>query len=172
MSIRCCSQGPEGPENSNFKPTLYSQLASQPRTLETPGPSEPWSRQLGHLPKHRARALAGQQSWCSNIRNASTPGEKTIGKRGLGPVWNKRRRLNSSGQNKSSRNRHTFCFQTLPPKSLQIDQQASMNSGTAQGGSNRLAVPHRLGSLPGPPFPPASFSLHLLGATSTMTPPL
>lgn len=86
---------------------------------------------------------------------------QTTGKWGLVLAWKGRRSLNISGQNKSSRNRHKLCFQTLPPKSLQVGKPASINSERAQRGSNGLAGPHLFGSLSSPATPPP-ISIHLL----------
>lgn len=101
---------------------------------------------------------------------------QTTGKWGLVLAWKGRRSLNISGQNKSSRNRHKLCFQTLPPKSLQVGKPASINSERAQRGSNGLAGPHLFGSLSSPATPPpqflfTSFSLYLLRAGTTVAPP-
>lgn len=82
---------------------------------------------------------------------------QTTGKWGLVLAWKGRRSLNISGQNKSSRNRHKLCFQTLPPKSLQVGKPASINSERAQRGSNGLAGPHLFGSLSSPATPPPNF---------------
>lgn len=115
ISIRHYNQGPGSPENSNSKPTLYSQLASQPQTLESPEVQEPLSQQLGPLPKHGSPTLGGQQSQRVPTSEMFPPlgSRQTMGKRDLMLIWNEGKNPNISGQDKSSRNRHPLYFQTL-----------------------------------------------------------
>lgn len=85
---------------------------------------------------------------------------RTTGKRGLVLAWKGRRHLNISGQNKSPRNRHKLCFQTLPPKSLQVGKPASINSERAQ--TERFKWVSWVTPVGFSVQPPPSISIHLL----------